>query len=373
MLAGVPSWIGLSKARLHPALALCFVVPLLPAQPPKSRPKQLPALHAFEHSLKGFVDFGLFFFTLANAGVPLSGGGGPLTVTVLAALVLGKLLGVTLLVLSASRLNLAPVNSQIRPRDVAMVASMASVGLTVALFVSGEAFRNDPRLQGEAKLGALLSGLMGFVCVGLAKLPCMRFDAVAPATPAGGKKLPKMVSDSKLRASTIMLPDGSFAAHEDSFVISSTPAAQSLGYRQPQYYKHAIRAGDNRLSMHPDLLDQPSLFAMDPEASLRARDRWRSARLRSASVLPLEERSERNAKGVVSFLQKSASERRLSVGVPLGALAGAAAQVAPAGVAAGAAALAEADAVTTFAEPAPVPAPAPAAAPAADLPGADAT
>ena len=41
-----------------------------------------------------------------------------------------------------------------------MIASMASIGLTVALFVAGEAFP-DPTLQAEAKLGALLSGLMG--------------------------------------------------------------------------------------------------------------------------------------------------------------------------------------------------------------------
>ena len=87
ILAGVPSWIGLSLARLHPALALVFVVPLLPASAPASRPNQLPTLQAFEHALKAPVDFGLFFFTLANAGVELQGGAGPLAVAVVAALV----------------------------------------------------------------------------------------------------------------------------------------------------------------------------------------------------------------------------------------------------------------------------------------------
>ena len=41
-----------------------------------------------------------------------------------------------------------------------MVGFIASMGLTVALFVAGEAF-TDPELQGEAKMGALLSGLVG--------------------------------------------------------------------------------------------------------------------------------------------------------------------------------------------------------------------
>ena len=56
LLAGLPAWIGLSKARLHPALALCFVVPAMPSKPPLDRPNQLPTLQAFEHSLKGVVD-----------------------------------------------------------------------------------------------------------------------------------------------------------------------------------------------------------------------------------------------------------------------------------------------------------------------------
>ena len=89
---------------------------------------------------------GLFLFTLANAGVELAGVG-PLAVAVVGALVVGKLLGVTFLVLTASRLRIAPVNSQISASDVAMVASMASIGLTVALFVAGVAFKNDARLQ----------------------------------------------------------------------------------------------------------------------------------------------------------------------------------------------------------------------------------
>ena len=147
ILAGIPSWIGLSKARLHPALALVFVVPFLPSKAPNTRPNQIPTLHAFEHAIKMPVDFGLFLFTFANAGVQLSGGGGPLAVAVVAALVIGKLLGVTILVLLAHYTGCAPLNSKIKKGDVMMVASMASIGLTVALFVAGVAFKSNPRLE----------------------------------------------------------------------------------------------------------------------------------------------------------------------------------------------------------------------------------
>ena len=147
VLAGIPSWIGLALARLHPALALVFVVPILPSKPPRTKPNQLPTLQAFEHTLKAPIDFGLFFFTLANAGVQLDGGAGPMALAVVLALIAGKLIGVSILVLAADKIGCAPVNKQIRKGDVAMVASMASVGLTVALFVAGVAFRNDARLQ----------------------------------------------------------------------------------------------------------------------------------------------------------------------------------------------------------------------------------
>ena len=60
-----------------------------------------------------------------------------MTACILGALVIGKLLGIMLLVLVASRVHCAPLNPKIRPADVAMVASTASVGLTVALFVAG--------------------------------------------------------------------------------------------------------------------------------------------------------------------------------------------------------------------------------------------
>lgn len=38
-----------------------------------------------------------------------------------------------------------------------LVGVINSVGLTVALFVCGEAYRDDLEIQGEAKLGAMLS------------------------------------------------------------------------------------------------------------------------------------------------------------------------------------------------------------------------
>jgi len=210
---GFPAWVGLIKAALHPALALVFIVPFLPSEcppdeggtstnlnckfcggfiscfvivaprvPPKEPSKggkpeghglhqhhAHPPLHAFEHALKVPIEMGMFFFTLANAGVQLNGVG-PLTIGVFAGLAVGKMAGITLLVLLASVLRIAPIPDSMTMADVLMVSAVASVGLTVALFVSGEAYEHE-QLQAESKLGALLSGGMGILCVGVSNLP----------------------------------------------------------------------------------------------------------------------------------------------------------------------------------------------------------
>ena len=226
LLGGLSAWVGLIKAALHPALALAFIVPFMPAATspgpsPASRmlarlldrtsktstrdglaPPDMDAdaeaavgadggvqatsvemavldhihehditapLHAFEHHIKLVIDFGMFFFTLANAGVSVNEIG-PLTLTIFAALIVGKMVFVTAIVLFASRMRIAPLHSSLRVPDVTMISAMASIGLTVALFIAGEAFKQE-RLQAEAKMGALLSGLMGAVCVCWSRTP----------------------------------------------------------------------------------------------------------------------------------------------------------------------------------------------------------
>ena len=160
-LGGSLCWIGLINAALHPALALVFVVPCMPdkvlsrpgccggskrgadestttAQPvsgtsahggeagssvhaPSECGSEIghpvahdhhAALHAFEHHMKLPIDIGMFFFTLANAGVRFEFVG-PLTVAIALSLVAGKIIGVTVLVLLADKVKCAPMNGRI--------------------------------------------------------------------------------------------------------------------------------------------------------------------------------------------------------------------------------------------------------------------
>ncbi len=180
-LAGPIVWAGLGMAHLHQALALVFIVPFLPApssdrglfvEPAEGTPEAEhdahSPLHAFEHQIKTFVDFGLFFFAFANAGVMFAGIG-PMTWLVFGALVIGKVVGVCSLGLLARKLGF-PLPDGMNVADLMMAGLIAAVGLTVALFVATSAFSTNEALMGEAKMGALFSGLVGVLAVVLGRM-----------------------------------------------------------------------------------------------------------------------------------------------------------------------------------------------------------
>ena len=180
-ICGPLSWLGLSLAHLHPALALVFIVPFLPGPrrdiglfteedeidhmgEPLAEDLHMEhsPLHQFEHQLKLFVDFGLFFFAFTNAGVVLESIGS-MTWLILGSLVIGKTVGITLLGLLGKLMGF-PLPNRMGVRELVMAGFVAALGLTVALFVAGAAFV-DPILLGQAKMGALFSGFVGLAAI----------------------------------------------------------------------------------------------------------------------------------------------------------------------------------------------------------------
>jgi NhaA family Na+:H+ antiporter len=203
LVGGPLSWLGLSLAHLHPALALVFIVPFLPGprrdiglyvdQDEIDRMgDELAAdlhmehspLHQFEHQLKLFVDFGLFFFAFTNAGVEFATIG-TMTWLILGSLVIGKTLGITLLGLVAKTVGF-PLPNRMGVAELVMAGFVAALGLTVALFVAGAAF-TEPTLLGQAKMGALFSGFVGLAAILIGRAIGMhRRAAESPAQSHGG-------------------------------------------------------------------------------------------------------------------------------------------------------------------------------------------
>jgi len=108
------------------------------------------------HACKGFVDFGvLFAFGTVNAGVRLDGAGAYSAVVFLSLLV-GKTAGLVLGSQAATACGY-PRPAGMSFRALVVDGVISSVGLTVSLFIAGEAFPDDPGARDQAKCGALAS------------------------------------------------------------------------------------------------------------------------------------------------------------------------------------------------------------------------
>ncbi|OGQ98019.1 MAG: sodium:proton antiporter [Deltaproteobacteria bacterium RIFOXYD12_FULL_55_16] len=177
LLGGTLSWLGLFKAHVHPALALVFIVPFLPGPQREHKhlfeedPGDLTPLASFEHEWKVVVDFGLFMFGLANAGVEFAVIG-VATWLVLASLAIGKTGGIFTMGLLGRRLGY-PLPAQVGKKELLLIGLIGGLGLTVALFVAGEAF-TDPLIQGAAKMGALGSAGCGLLAIIVGRLMQVR-------------------------------------------------------------------------------------------------------------------------------------------------------------------------------------------------------
>jgi len=157
--AGLLSWVAFYRGGLHPALALVPIVPFLPhAKRDPGLFVDVPGLHdplnQFEHWWKLPVQVILFFFGLVNAGVAVTSVG-PGTWIVLAAILLGKPLGI---VLSTALCVWGGLHKPagVTWGDLTIVGIIAGIGFTVALFFATAAFPPGDLLD-QTKMGALLS------------------------------------------------------------------------------------------------------------------------------------------------------------------------------------------------------------------------
>jgi NhaA family Na+:H+ antiporter len=173
IFGGALSWSGLYLAHIHAALALVFIIPFLPHKEKEtlklfeSKIKPVSALEKFERDFSTFVDFGLFMFGLINAGVMFSEVNN-LTWIVLLSLLIGKTGGIFIFSSISSMLGFKMPKGMDK-KDLFTAGIIASMGLTVALFLSGAAFV-DTALQGSAKMGALFSAAAFLIALAVSKI-----------------------------------------------------------------------------------------------------------------------------------------------------------------------------------------------------------
>jgi Na+/H+ antiporter NhaA len=193
-MAGIGLWLAVREAGLHPTLAGVALGLVVSAYPPSRRDLERAAalwrrfreqptpqlartlrsgvaqtlspnerLQAALHPWTSFVVVPIF--ALANAGVELGGGtleraaGSTLTLGIVAALVGGKLIGISGATWLANRLGRLPL--PVGFPSIVAAAAVAGIGFTISLFVADLAFTGE-RLE-EAKAGILAASALAAV------------------------------------------------------------------------------------------------------------------------------------------------------------------------------------------------------------------
>ena len=124
-------------------------------------------LQRLEDALHPWVVFGVLpLFALANAGVSIEGSPAamashPVALGIVAGLVLGKSIGISLFAWGATRLGLAALSSDARWAQLHGVAWLAGIGFTMSLFIAGLAF-GQGELMAVAKLAILVASVLAF-------------------------------------------------------------------------------------------------------------------------------------------------------------------------------------------------------------------
>lgn len=130
---------------------------------------QSPLQH-LEHKLHSWVAYFIIpVFALANAGVVISGDitlETALIINIVIALIFGKSIGISGIVLLAKKLKLIEVPQDINNRQIIGVSFLAGIGFTMAIFIASLAFAKSPQYIDSAKIGilvgSLISALLGY-------------------------------------------------------------------------------------------------------------------------------------------------------------------------------------------------------------------
>ena len=186
LIPGTMSWLSFFWAGIHPALGL---VPIIITMPHARTDLGIFAreelgrddtLNAFEHWWKNPVELILGLFGLVNAGVAMSNVGAG-TWLVLAGLILGKPLGITLFTWMGEKYLKLEVPAGMNYRHIVSLGLVAGIGFTVALFVSTAAFPvppTSPAVLDSIKMGALASFFAAVIAYAVARLLGVRPESV---------------------------------------------------------------------------------------------------------------------------------------------------------------------------------------------------
>ncbi|PLC49121.1 Na+/H+ antiporter NhaA [Pollutimonas subterranea] len=171
LLGGAVMWVFMLKSGVHATIAgvlLAFTIPFSAKQDDESSPS-----HKLEHFLHKPVAFIILpIFALANTGIIISSGwtqelASTNSLGIMAGLVIGKPVGITLLCLLAVTLGICKLPLDLRWRHVVGAGLLGGIGFTMSIFITNLAFIGEAEVINASKMAILLAslaaGIIGFV------------------------------------------------------------------------------------------------------------------------------------------------------------------------------------------------------------------
>jgi len=174
VLLGIVLWVAVLKSGVHATLAgvlIAFCIPI------RDKEGGSP-LRELEHDLHGPVAFVVLpAFAFANAGLSLAGMSlsdiaHPVTMGVMAGLVIGKPVGILLFVGLAVGIGLARLPEGVNWKQLLGVSFACGIGFTMSLFIAGLAFEHGSGAYfvGDRLgivLGSVVAAIAGFIVLQL--------------------------------------------------------------------------------------------------------------------------------------------------------------------------------------------------------------
>lgn len=170
---GIFTWALVHASGVHATVAGVLLALTVPVR--GRRPRAVGMAERFEHLLRPLsAAVAVPVFAFFAAGVTVGGWGGmagalthPVTLGVIAGLVVGKPLGVFLTTYLVARFTGASLDDELAWSDVLGVALLAGVGFTVALLIGGLAFGDDPADSAYVTIAVLSGSLLAAMLAAL--------------------------------------------------------------------------------------------------------------------------------------------------------------------------------------------------------------
>ena len=171
LLGGILMWFLMLKSGVHATIAgvlLAFAIPFSAKADDEKSPS-----HRLEHLLNKPVAFIVLpIFALANTGIVIGGDWAQGLATanslgIIAGLLLGKPVGITLICLGAVAIGVCKLPAGLRWRHVLGAGLLGGIGFTMSVFITNLAFAGDVQVINASKMAILLAsvvaGTIGFV------------------------------------------------------------------------------------------------------------------------------------------------------------------------------------------------------------------